>query len=262
MQAAAYGFGSSVDTATSAASGPTTSASPNVKGSWSELIASTPFASGFAIVQFQSGASAGFMADIGIGGSGSEHVIIPDLQMAQRYPITRNYEFPIYIPQGTRIAARAQDDLGFATPLPLKLTLLGSSLTCPGPGQVTAYGATASSKGTNVDPGGSANTKSGWVEITPATARHHNWLTLSVVIGDNSAASNTLWLLDLGIGGSGSESVLLPDLILGMSGIQDYETIVLNLPVSLPAGTRISCRAQHNATTDGDRDLYVKLYGV
>lgn len=261
IPSASCSFGTTVNAASTIATGPTTSGSSNTKGSWTELIAATPFAAGFAIVQIQAGSTAGYLVDIGIGGSGSEQIIIADLQLTQRNAICKSYEFPVFIPAGTRIAARAQDDTGLGVVVPVKITLLGSALPCSTVGMVSSYGATASSKGTNVDPGAVAHTKSSWVEIAAATNRQHNWMVLSVVAGDNSVAASGFWLLDIGIGAGGSEQVLVSDLVIGMDSAQDWETFILTLPLSVPVGSRLSVRAQALRTTDGDRDLYVKLYG-
>jgi hypothetical protein len=100
--------GSGHGTSVSAPASPT-----NTKGTWTQLIASTAFDSLLVIISFiNSGASTtdtACLIDIGIGAAAAESVIIPDLMCGQiaSGPQRRSYIFPLRIPSGSRVSARA-----------------------------------------------------------------------------------------------------------------------------------------------------------
>lgn len=247
----------------------TASASGDTKGSWTQLTASTDFDANWIIVQFPYNEWGGdpFLVDIGIGGSGSEQVIIPDLQVYAATPspyVNDRYMFPVFIPRGSRLSARCQENFASSAYLDVAVQLIAGNATAAGVASlVSAYGSTTNSQGTTVDPGGSANTKGSWVQITAATTRSHNWLTFAAMNYDGFFSASLRWLVDIGIGGSGSEQVLIPNLALCGTALNDMpERQVQGFPVSVPAGERLAVRAQCSATTAGDRVLQVKLYGA
>ena len=86
------------------------SATEDAKGSWTEVFAATaaewlsltvqttPKTSGdIAIV---------FFLDIGVGAAGSEVVTIPNIKLVHHSGDSSEFQFPIKIPAGSRIAAR------------------------------------------------------------------------------------------------------------------------------------------------------------
>ena len=205
------------------------------------------------------------MVDIAIGGSGSEVIVIPDIQVFARRGQDKAgpFKFPISIPAGTRVSARCSNVNGVTGNTYVKLTFLTPSalFPCTG-GYVDGYGTITNGKGVNVDPGGVANTKSAWVEIAASTNRAHQWLMMAVSAGDFAIALGHRWLIDVGIGGAGSEVVLIPDLLAGAADI--YDGIAggpWEFPIYIPQGSRLTVRAQDSQTTDNDRDLYIRMYG-
>lgn len=242
--------------------------SENVKGAYSEVFSATPFATSWIAVEAEGSGTYGgerILLDIAVGSGGSEQVIIADLQanVPKVQGIPCRYLFPLQIPAGSRVSARFQAHDGFAQTLSVHVTLIGSGVASPCSAfAVDSYGDTAGSVGTNIDPGGTAHTKSSWVEITSATLRPINWLTLSIMQTDTTHAASVRFLIDIGIGGSGSEVVLIGDILAAADTVADFPVpSVFQWPVFIPAGTRLSVRHQSSTTTDGDRDLYVKLYG-
>lgn len=243
--------------------------SENVKGAYGQLFAATPFATNWIALEFEASGTFGgelMLLDVAVGAAASEQVIISNLQLEapKDSDVPHRYLFPLVIPAGSRVAARFQGETGFAQTISVHMTLISGGATSPCPAfAVDSYGATAASLGTNVDPGGTAHTKSGWVEVAATTLRPINWLTMALSQLDVSHTANMRWLIDIGVGGSGSEVVLIGDILAASSSIGDFVgPVVFQYPVSIPAGTRLAVRAQCSSNTDGDRDLYVKLYGV
>lgn len=240
----------------------------DTKGAWVELVSATPHDASMLFIDFpyNEWGGAPFLVDIGAGGSGSEVAIISDLQ-AYQVPsptVVAGYKFPIFIPRGTRLSARSQDNFGGQAYIDVALRLLsGSLISCSPAGKVTTYGATANSQGTTVDPGATAHTKGAWAEIAAATAFDHHWLTLAAMNYDGLISANQRWLVDVGIGGSGSEQVLMPNIPIHATSQHDLpEPPVHEIPMFVPKGERLAVRAQCSRNTAGDRLLQVKLYGA
>lgn len=257
------------DTAADSGGKSITNGTGNSKGSWGEVIDSTPIAAaGFILMISQTNAAVltDMLVDIGIGGSGSETVLIENILVSGRALLTMSVLFEIPIPAGTRVAARGQNPGGTGATTDVVPVLIPATFTSPsGLGRAATYGAvTGDSGGTAIDPGGSANTKGSWGEIAASTTNPIR--RLYVIIGNqgNVARTDCTWLVDIGIGGSGSEQVLIPDLLAAASTNNDIVTpaIVGPIPVDLPAGTRIAARCQCSITDATDRTLDIVLIGV
>lgn len=127
-----------------------------------------------------------------------------------------------------------------------------AGLTYPGVGFGfgSALSKTASiSAQTTVTTSGSNNTKGSWVELESSTdyAVHGFYL---IVDATARAANQQRILLDVGIGGAGSETVLVPNLMFSTGDIIDRAQggHYVYIPMYIPVGTRVSTRAQVNTS--------------
>lgn len=249
----------------------TASGSTNTKGSWAELIASTARDAVGLIVNIGRGhtATADFLVDIGIGAASSETVLVPNLKGDNGSNTLGPGQIflPIGIPAGTRISARCQSTSASAVSRIQVVTMYGSWLTAPPLGRVTDYGtATGDSGGVSIDPGGSANTKGSWAQITASTTNPIRSMLVAVGNQNNSSrGAATDWLLDVGIGGSGSEQVIVADWHVEVATSDDnLEPHYLGpIPVNIPAGTRLAARSQASNILDAtDRLFDVIAYGI
>jgi hypothetical protein len=79
----------------------------------------------------------------------------------------------------------------------------------------STYGAVTSGNtdGTDITPNATANTKGSWVELT-ASLDHDTTGGIIITLGsiESSTTSEGSYLVDIGIGGSGSEEVVLSNL--------------------------------------------------
>lgn len=251
----------------SAASGHTSvaaSASTNTKGTWVELITATDGVATGILVQLRGGSTipADHLVDIGVGGAASEVVLIPDLVVSSSTDIgVVDYFFPLLLPAGTRISARSQSTTGSQVPL-VGVCVFGGNparaLT-----SVAAWGATAAdSGGVSVDPGAVANTKGAWTELS-ASIEGCDYLALGFGNQLNNARAASNVIIDLGIGGAGSEVVVLPDVFLRfVTGADVPIPGSVYLPLSLPAGARLSARSSTVTTDATDRLVDVVAYGA
>lgn len=244
------------------------SASTNTKGSWVELAASTAAeASWIEVVIASNSAGARYLIDIGIGAAASEVVLLANLHFenATAGNSGASYRFPVAIAAGSRVSARIQCSTGSATIRMHAILGTGDPGSLSAPGSVATYGADTSDSGlTQIDPGGSAGTDSAWVQLTASTSADIRWLVLSVA--HNAAATTTTfirWLIDIGTGGSGSETVVVADIgALSGPGEDSPNPRTVAFPIHLAAGTRIAVRARCSGTNATDRLLDVAVYGA
>lgn len=242
-------------------------ASANTKGAWTQLIASTAFeAQGFYASFRGVVASQDVLFDIGIGGAGSEQAIISNMAFSQQtLRVAAGVYIPLNIPKGSRISARAQATLGGGLAVSIALYPVALGLKhAEGFGRTVTMGAnTADSGGTSVDPGGSANTKGAWSEISSSCPIDVQWLIVCITNQNNSATTTTVFAIDIGVGGAGSEVVIIPDLFSVVdSGIDTPEPQYYSIPVQIPAGSRVAARAQCGITDATDRLIDITLIGV
>jgi len=251
----------------SVASGPagttvTPSATANTKGSWTQLIAATAAdAVALVINIFQFNVTAtpfGLAIDIGIGASGSETVIVPNISNWASTNFTMieiQLALPIAIPKGTRISARCQADQASGNACQIVLqTYDGGFTQSEGAAGVDAIGFNASTTaGTAVTAGNSA--KGSYAQITAATTR--DYIGLFAIIDCNGVASppDNFALVDIAIGASGSEQIIIPDAFC--DPFNQYPVVMPFTAVNIPAGTRLACRINSATGT-----YNVTIYGV
>lgn len=244
-----------------------TSGASNTKGTAVELIASTAHDAHWISVTAVSGAGAtngtGFL-DIQIGAS-TESILIADLPTHHRTNEGGGgpFVFPLFIPKGSRLSAVYANSAA-TTSVEVVVHLFGGNPAGPWADctYVDRYGATTFSRGTNVDPGGVANTYV-LAQITAATLRPIRWLVLAVHNIDFTHAAAQQWTVGLMIGAS-TEAQIGGDLILTSGTTTDANMPFTHwyFPIYIPTGSRLSVQAKCSSTTDIDRDLYVSIFGA
>ncbi len=245
-----------------------TSGNTNTKGSWAEIADSTPFQTAGFLLHVSHAMPADHLLDIGVGAAGSEVAVVENLLISggKNYGGPDCLWLPLAIPAGSRISARSQATTGTRVMF-VALTLLGPTLYAPGGrGRMTTYGAnTADSGGAGFDPGGSANTKGNWTQITASTTA--NMALMYIAFGNQANATigaDSTWLVDIAVGAAGSEQIILSNIQLSANLQNDTADPGLfgPVPVSVPAGTRLAVRGQCTNTDATDRLLDCIVYGV
>jgi hypothetical protein len=233
------------------------------------LIASTAIDANWILVNIVSSgvnSNTNGLLDVLIGAA-TEAVLISDLPVTSRGAAEGGggpYLFPVFIPKGSRLAAMYQNNAGDTT-ADITVQLFSGNPQSPWAGcsYVDRYGVTASSRGTNVDPGGVADTYVGNVEITASTTRDYRWLVLTMQNSDNNFAAAARWTIQLDIGAA-TEASLAGDFMLsaGTTGDRSMPFMHYYLPIFVPRSSRLSVDAKCTSITDGDRDLYISIYGA
>jgi hypothetical protein len=247
----------------------TAAATTHTKGAWVQLIAATSREATWIEIELARTSSLhDYLVDIGIGAAGSEQVLLADLTAGSGSgSVQRGGMCVVHlaIPAASRLSARCQASTASAS-MDVVVTLgSGGMITESGTHRVTTYGATtATSQGTAIDPGTTAHTKGAWTQITAATTQPIR----AVLLGQSNQLQNTRtscsWLLDLGVGASGSEVVILPDLHYECSSTEDTILPALRGPyyLDIPAGTALSARCQCSITTATVRLMSTIVYGI
>lgn len=247
----------------------TGNASANTKGTWVTSSAFKPsFTWNMMRVSLLNASAADYTVDIGIDdGSGNVYVICPDLRLpglrASRTGFC-HYLLPLHVEKDKQFAFRCADTTGG---LQARVTIGGSSnglYGAQGYSRMVALYSPSLSAGVAVDPGGSASTKGSWSQLTASSS--DRVVAIMGAIGHNadiSRAANQSMLLDIGIGGAGSERVLVPDIHFGADTNQDqWSPITFGpYPCDVPSGTRFAARSACDVTTASDRTCDIALWG-
>lgn len=241
-------------------------ADDDAKGTWVEIASSIGIDAKFAhVISRYDGISTSpsGLIDIGTGTSGSEVVLMPDIFFESGPSFDdrmAHWNYPsVDIASGTRIVGRAEaEEAGGFVVYEIIIILADTAireLTSP---TFVTYGITsgsAGSKGTQVDPGATANTKGSWVELTSSFSATGEIVSFSIGDDRNSALTDAQWLVDIGIGSEGSEAVVIGDFLLGADATCDaiLPTVVGPFPAADLQGERVSARAQCTLTNATDR---------
>lgn len=236
----------------------TTGASSNTKGTPAELITSTNFDAYWVRIMccaygLSATASDGCL-DI-LAGASTEEVIIPNLLMGYSPDPTlaqgfKTWDFPLYIPAGTRIAAQAAG-LRTATAFRVAIFLYGGD-GCPAfpVGQkVTTYGIGTVPNGTSVTPGASG-AEGSWTQIVASTSEDHFAIVPSFQAINNSGMLSRMIAMDIGVGAA-TEEEIAQSIWWAANGLEYIVGPANSMPCfqSIPAGSRLSTRLSNNNTT-------------
>jgi len=261
--------GNSTGTSSSLGTAVTCAGSANTKGSWAQLVASTPNDTVFVDVVIYFNASAFSAAgqqlavDIGVGAGGSEVVIANNLMNVPGYTLKTgvHYAFPLAIPAGTRIAARAQASVASAV-ANVSINLFDGSFTqMEGIAAVDSIGFQAgTTRGVTLTPNASANTMGSYAQLVASSSVDYMGIMAAFDYQGGAFATQN-WLVDIAIGAGGSEVVVVPQLFTGGGGANAFGCPVMPfIPLSIPAGTRIAARCQSSAASGAA--IGATLFGV
>ena len=241
----------------------------NTKGAWVELSAATTIdASAFTVMIPYIFEGSDYLVDIGIGAAGSEQVIINNLSISVGYvngnTPSFNPRIPIPIPSGTRVAVRTQAT-GTSSSRMIRCGILLESDNMPTGGTLTTIGAsTADSGGTQIDPGASDNSKGAWTQLIAATVLDIQEAFFTFGNIANTSRTDCFWLVDISIGGAGSEQVIIPNIAIAgninTDSISPAHTPFYKL--NIPAGTRIAVRASCTIVDATDRLFDIVMYSI
>lgn len=242
----------------------TSGGASDTTGSWVEIYSSTEadiyeLDICLAAHSFQGSINSSSLVEIGIGSSGAETTIIPYLQFGHVHT-GFSHRIPIFIPVGTRVAARVTCAVASRTVTLAFHPRTDKNYWKPA-NYCLSYGVVlSSSRGTVLTIPGSTNTKGAWTELTPATTERLSGLIICQGSGSNNMTSQFI-LVDIGYGAAGSEQILIPDISVQYSSSEEiwHFGSPKTFDVDIPLGTRLAARM---AKTDLFANHNVNLVGI
>ena len=242
----------------------------NTKGAYTTLVASTPYDSSrlYLELDFSTSQAVRFLlVDVATGAAGAETVIVANIATAIDADNLTGEIVPLSVdvPAGTRLALRAQSVSGTLTGLAVGLLLEDRALASLA--NPVTYGAdTANSRGTQIDPGTTVNTKGAYTQFTASTATRIDALvicTTTAAQGTAVPSGGMRWRIDVATGGAGAETVILPNLQVIANATEDKaRPAIVVFPVAIPAGTRLAVRCDSSINTATIRLACVTLIGL
>jgi hypothetical protein len=238
----------------------TASASLNTKGSWVSLGQIQKDVCALLVMLNKTGGTATAIAvDIGVGASGSQVVVVSNLLINCTTSATAVFcsdiFVPVNIPAGASVWARCQASVASATVVASVIVFDGDISTSTGCAGIDAIGFNASNTTTtSLTSSATAHTKGAYSTVGVTTRDY-----CGLVLRCGSATSTAAYLCDVAVGDAGVEQIIIPNAnARGNSlGAGSFGGSVF-LPISIPAGTRISGRSQGSASSV----IPIVLYGA
>jgi hypothetical protein len=221
----------------------------HTKGAWTEIIASTTSNVDVLRLRTLVGVNAldtSALLDIGIGAAGSETAMVENLAVGGA-GFGWGFSLPVAVPQGTRIAARAQSVITEGRTLSLALKLFDSGNVTRLASSVVVIGGNTATSGGVVS---AANNT--WTEITAATTMPFQAVILVPSVSTSTLSAGNPLNIDLGKGSAGNEVLVNRQQYQTTINevIQGYWATELDPIVAgpFPTGTRFSARTSFNGT--------------
>lgn len=239
----------------------TPNATSSLKGSPTELIASTGFDVFLVLIGISKVASTAATrrccVDI-MAGAATEDVLIPDLlgggagSQASFQSAHKQWLFPVYIPAGTRLSARAASE-GGATTIFVSLKLFGGNGIPPFQvgSSVTSYGIGGTLPQATAITFGASGAEGSWTQIVASTTRDHFCTVPSVQLGSDATVSMNKLSVDVGIG-SATEEQIGPPYVYATTTSESMSGPYPNIPVfsPIPSGSRLVMRGSASGLVD------------
>lgn len=251
----------------------TPDATAHTKSAWASINSNTDRSDGLliAVPYLQHHTSIRtLLVDIGFGSP--EQTIISNLMLCPPTgglntcrAIAQTIWFPVSLPP-IDLKVRSQASIASHGTFSLRANKIRSGLPMAGT-VVDTYGAdTANTRGVVATGSTTEGVFGSWAEVT-ASSNRVKALMIAVGNGNQSwaAYSNQWYYIDIGIGGAGSEQVVLELREAGGSSSGTGTAAPLMLGpffVDIPDGSRISVRTAKQYSSSSQRTLDVVLYGI
>ena len=231
-------------------------------GPWTELVAATAADADCVRVTVTgvgvSGVNTATLVDVGVGAAGAEVAVAAGVPVGgasatSTQPIA--FDLPVYVPAGTRIAARIQSVVTGGKTASVTVTVTSSARPALAGASVDVLGAsTATSSGVALTTAGA------WVEVVASSPRAYRAVGLVPSINSGAVPATVNSTLSVGIGAAGAEVVLASIRLVRSSAEVCYRSWVDLTSLQgayIPAGTRIALR-----DSDGGAGCAGTLIGV
>lgn len=237
-----------------------TGAGSSTKGTAVQIFASTNFDAYWVTVYASNYAEPSTICegamDILIGAA-TEEVIIPNLLMGHCGGMSsqgngpKRWDFPLYIPAGSRIAAQAAGQR-LSTPVFVGIELRGGYGYPPWRvgGKVVTYGMGTVPSGTSITPG-ATGAEGSWTQVTASTTEDHFAVACSFQAATDTSLGNNIHVVDIGTG-SATEEQIAESLWFGTDVTESFGGPYNSCPIfkEIPSGTRLAMRVSNDGAND------------
>ena len=239
----------------------TTGAAAATKGTPVQLIASTAFdaywitilATGYGLAATDSQGALDILT-----GAATEEVLIANLLMGFCSPTDsatgvgpKVWNFPLYIPAGTRIAAQVAGQR-VSTAMRVSVFLYGGDAMPPFRvgRKVTTYGMGTVPFGTTIVPGASA-AEGAWTQITASTTEDHFCVVPSFQCGTDTTLSRLMYAYDIGLGAA-TETEMIQSYWFAATDNEMMRGPENPMPAffDIPSGSRLAARVSNSGVND------------
>jgi hypothetical protein len=234
------------------------------KGAWTQLSASTPEDAKGVFLGFANASNGqlSWLNDVAVGAAASEVPFVENVLVGtgtQKTASLPGLYVPVGVVAGSRITGRNSVNTLSQLSLWFRVHMVGGANPTA---TTTTYGANeATERGALVDPGGSANTKGSYTELTASTVVEHDWVGIVMSGRGNIETGGSLHSVDLSAGAAGSEVVVFPDsnTASGSASISGdgWNPMWSGAPLEISSGTRLAARAACSITDATDRLIEV-----
>lgn len=251
-----------------------TSGAANTKGDWTQIHAGFTFDTEFVILRIGatrtstdaiSGILVSSLFDIGIGPDSANVTIICDDMGAGNADPATIYFLPLRIPASQKVWARHQNNNDSAKG-GVVITAYGGNRnpgTFPTCSKVVSMGADeVNSLGTAITFGASGAVGA-WTAISSSTPQAFMGLISSALLANDSTLVSGAWRIqDIGVGGSGSEVLVLGNAVneICYGAAEQRYSVCMPAFINLPAGSRVVARGSCDQANDSNLTLIV--YGL
>jgi hypothetical protein len=223
----------------------------HTKGSWAELVSSTVRQYQgliITIARTYSSEAENVMIDLAIGGAGSEVAIIENITFSIGENACTSFYIPLEIPVGSRISGRGQTSDTTNRAIDVGIIGVASNFYSQSYQYAETIGANESTtEGIGLVVNGTAHTKGSYSEVASAIAKDFKYLLIDLHWSREFTTADRVFLIDIAIGSAGSEQIIISNLWAKSTAGESVYPAVVGFPVQIPAGSRISVRAQQSA---------------
>ncbi len=240
-----------------------TSGAANTAGSYHNIIDPTTADASGIFLHIDTNAMTGATAAVtfAIGNVGSTPLVNNIVVGAGQ--ITTHY-WPLSIRQGEGLNVKGQSTAATDTIRAAVLSVDDGSMGLMTGSAVDTIGFNAANtRGTTLDPGGTANTKPGYTQLTASTANDYIGICFAFDAQGKTSGTENAQFVDIATGAAGGESAFIvnwPLLLSGGTLMQDAITPWFYM--SIKAGTRLAARSQSTINTTPQRLIGITAYGL
>lgn len=233
------------------------SGSTNVKGSYVEMIASTARENYVLKIRCKRASiRENFKGYVAVGAAASEVDIFEfSFWSGSEHGDVKEGLVPITIASGSRVSIAVQ---ATQSTVSLDLGIELSDEDSFGTSTENSLVGINGSRGTDIDPGGTINTKGAYSEIESSTSIDANYIIIMPGGSDNSSMSSCNVLMDFALGVSSSEVIFIENAYVAMSSDEIVATWMSQY-IDIPSGSRISARCQSSINDATDRIIDVAI---